>query len=102
MSTHRAIIFLMVVQLGAVAVREQVLKLRRDGLTLREIAARVGVTHQRVHQIDRDAEPFPTIKTKRNADGSVTVQAQDVDAKTLETRIIVALRRRGDDVKRRG
>lgn len=92
----------MVVQLDAVAVREQVLKLRRDGLTLREIAARVGVSYQRVHQLVRAAEPFPTIETRRNPDGSVTVQAPDVDARTLETRIIVALRRRGDVVKRRG
>ena len=91
----------MVIQLDAMAVRERVLELQRDGLTYREIAERVGVTFQRVHQIVRDAEPFPTIETSRNPDGSVTVQAQDVDAKTLETRIIVALRRRGDDVKRR-
>ncbi len=63
---------------GAARLRDdyhrELVKLHRSGMSLREIAEALGISHQRVHQIvsPRDEE---TIRPKRKAAGAVVASA---------------------------
>ena len=53
----------------------EVLKLHRSGMSLREIAEQLGISHQRVHQIVGVAEPGSKPKGWKRATGGVAIVA---------------------------
>src|SRR6266480_3116674 len=54
------------------AYHREVLKLNRSGMSLREIAEELGISHQRVHQIVGAEEP-ETQKRRRLAGGAAVI-----------------------------
>ena len=74
--------------------KSQIIELRAAGLTVREIAARVGCSYQRVAQVTRDL-PRPALTVHTDQDGRAVVTG-DLAPKLLATHVVRALQRSAD------
>lgn len=74
--------------------RSEIGRLYLAGLTVREIALRVGKSHQWVSRVTHELDA-PALTVSMNEDGSVNVRGE-MDQKLLATRVVKALRRTSD------
>lgn len=73
---------------------EEIRELRRAGLTVREIAARVGKSYQWVSKVTHD-QARPALTVSIDSEGRTVVTA-DLDPRLLATHVVKALQRTAD------